>query len=134
MINITTNIDQINSVLKHPDIWPMISDPGDDIDTFTPPMGDNHYLYESGVLFILHPEGEDLELHANVLPDSRGKAKAAAAQALDYGFNVLKADRIVANIPEKYGNVYGFAKKFMNDDGIVDGEHKLSLRVEAWVL
>ena len=134
MIELTTNIDEINSILKHPDIWPLISEPDDDIDLFTPPMGDNHYLYESGVLFILHPEGDDLEIHANVLPESRGKAKAAAQEALNYGFNVLKTDRIVANIPEKYGNVYGFAKKFMNDDGVINGIHRLSLRVEAWGL
>lgn len=134
MLSRTSDINQINSVLKHPDIWPLISDDDDDIDSFIPPLGDNHYLYESGVLFILHPEGDDLEIHANVLPESRGKAKAAAAEALNYGFNVLKTDRIVANIPEKYGSVYGFAKKFMNDDGIIDGNHRLSLRVEEWVL
>ena len=134
MIEPTTNIDKINSILKHPDIWPLISEPDDDIDLFTPPMGGNHYLYEDGVLFILHPEGDDLEIHANVLPESRGKAKAAAQEALNYGFNVLKTDRIVANIPEKYGNVYGFAKKFMNDDGVINGSHRLSLRVEEWAL
>ena len=130
----TTNIDKINSSRQHPDKWPLISEPDDEIDLFTPPMGDNHYLYESGVLFILHPEGDDLEIHANVLPESRGKARAAAQEALNYGFNVLKTDRIVANIPEKYGNVYGFAKKFMNDDGVINGIHRLSLRVEAWGL
>ena len=134
MISRTHDVNKINSVLKHPDIWPLISEPGDDIDSFSPPMGENHYLYETGVLFILHPEGDDLEIHANVLPDSRYKAMGAAADALNYGFNVLKTDRIVANIPEKYGNVYGFAKKFMNDDGIIDGNHKLSLRVDEWVL
>lgn len=134
LINLTTDINKINSILKHPDIWPLISDPSDDIEKFIPPMDDNHYLYESGVLFILHPEGDDLEIHANVLPESRGKAKAAAQEALNYGFNVLKTDRIIANIPEKYGNVYGFARKFMNDDGIVNGEHRLSLRVEEWAL
>lgn len=134
MINITTDINKINSVLKHPDIWPMISDVSDDIDSWVPPMGDNHYLYEEGVLFILHPEGDNLEIHANVLLGSRGKAREAAAQALEYGFNVLKAGRIVANIPEKYGNVYGFAKKFMNDDGIINGNHRLSLRVDEWAL
>jgi len=134
MIVITTDINKINSILKHPDIWPLISGPDDDIDSFTPPMADNHYLYEDGVLFILHPSGEDLEIHANVLPDSRPKANAAAAEALNYGFNVLKTGRIVANIPERYGSVYGFAKRFMNDDGIVDGEHRLSLRVEEWGL
>ena len=132
MIKRTFNIDEINSVLKHPDIWPRISDKSQDIDDYIPPMGDNHYLYEEGVLFILHPDGDNLRIHANVLPDSRGKAKEAAERALNYGYNVLKAAKIVANIPEQNGNVYGFAKKFMNDDGVTNGEHNLSLRVEKW--
>ena len=134
MIERTTDIDKINSVLKHPDIWPRISDVSQSIDDFIPPMGDNHYLYEDGVLFILHPDGDNLRIHANVLPESRGKAKEAAAQALKYGFNALKAAKIVAKIPEQYGNVYGFAKKFMKDDGITNGEHNLSLRAEEWAL
>jgi len=55
-----------------------------------------------------------------------------ASEALEYGFNVMKADNIVAKIPTQYGNVYGFAKKFMQDQGIIDGEHVLTLRAESW--
>ena len=129
----TYDVEQINSVLKHPDIWPCIAD-GEDIDSFTPPMGNHHYLYDEGILFILHPSGEDWTIHANVLPESRSKASEAAEFALDYGFNTLKAKKIVANIPEKYGNVYGFALKFLKDKGLVDGEHQMALEVEEWVL
>lgn len=130
----TFDIDKINSVLKHPDIWPSVSDEGSDIETFEPPMGDNHYLFDEGVLFILHPYDEDWEIHANVLPDYRNKAKEAAEETLEYGFIELKADRIIARIPEKYGNVYGFALKFMKDEGYIDDKHYLTLRIEEWVL
>lgn len=133
MLSRTVDIDQINSVLKHPDIWGLISD-DEDKDTFTPPMENNHYLFDEGILFILHPEGEDLQIHANVIPENRGNAKQAASEALRYGFEELKAVRIIAKIPLKYGNVYGFAKKFMKDLGIVDGEHFLELGVEQWGL
>jgi len=73
-MNRTFDIAEINSVLKHPDIWPLIAD-DEDKDSFQPPMGDNHYLFEEGVLFILHPLGDDLQIHANVLPEHRDKAQ-----------------------------------------------------------
>ncbi len=125
----TLDIDQINSVLKHPDIWPLIAD-NEDIDTFEPPLEDIHYLFEEGVLFILHPLGDDLQIHANVLPEHRDKAVRAAQEALVYGFKLN--DRIVAKIPTKYKNVYGFAKKFMRDDGVLHDAHQMSLEKAQW--
>jgi hypothetical protein len=127
----TFNVDDINSVLKHPDIWPMIADT--DPEDFEPPFEGNHYLFSEGVLFILHPNGDDLQIHANVLPDNRIDAKQAAQQALEYGFGELHANRIIAEIPVKYGNVYGFAKKFMKDLGVINGDHFMALRAEEWV-
>lgn len=127
----TFDTDQINSVLKHPDIWPLIAD-DEDADSFVPPMGDNHYLFEEGVLFILHPLNDDLQIHANVLPDHRDKAHRAAEEALVYGFNLN--DKIVAKIPIEYKNVYGFTKKFMHDDGVIDGVHQMSLSKAQYAL
>ena len=131
---VTTDIEQINSVLKHPYIWPRVSDKSQDIDSFSPPMTDVTYLYEEGILFILHPFEGKLRIHANVTPEYRDKAEKAANEALRYGFIDLKADEIVAVIPEKYCTVYGFALKFMKDVGFVNGEHLLSLRTEEWAL
>ena len=133
MIKRTFDIDKINSVIKHPDIWPLIAD-DEDIETYAPPMDGVHYLFDEGVIVILHPEGDDWEIHVNVLPESRGKAMQSAADALEYGFNTLKASKIVANIPQKYGNVYGFALKFMKDKGLIDGEHHLALEATEWAL
>ena len=126
----TTDIDKIDSVLKHPEIWPLISD-GEDPNTFDVPVTDDiHYLFEEGVLFILHPLGDDLEIHANILPEHREKSHSAALEALEYGFQLN--DKIVARIPVKFGNVYGFTRKFMNDDGVIDGVHHLSLENKQW--
>ena len=125
----TFDKEKINSVLKHPDIWPLIAD-DEDRDSFEPPMEDTHYLFDEGILFILHPLNDDLEIHANVLPEFRGNARKAAAEALAYGFGLN--DKIVARIPIEYGNVYGFALKFMEYDGEVDGIHHFSLEKAQW--
>jgi hypothetical protein len=133
MIERTTDIDKINSVLKHPYIWPRVA--GDHpIEGYTPPMEGNHYLYDEGVLFILHDHGENLRIHANVLPEYRHKAEKAAKEALKYGFNVLKADKITAKIPKTFSSVYGFALKFMNDVGMVGNDHQLELGRKEWAL
>ena len=135
MITPTTDIDKINSVLKHPDIWPFIS--GDaSIDDFEPPINDEtHYLFDEGVLFILHPEGNDWKIHANITKDSRFKAVEAANEALDYGFNKLSAGRIIATIPSEYGHVYGFALKMgMTDEGVTGDVHLLTLERQKWAL
>lgn len=121
----------INSVLKHPDIWPLIAD-NEDIDSFDPPMGENHYLFEEGALFILHPLENGLQIHANILPNFRFKAMKLAKDALIYGFALTNT--ILARIPVQNGNVYGFALKFMNDEGVTDGVHHLRLEKLEWAL
>lgn len=116
---------KINSVLKHPDIWPNIAD-DQDFATFQPPVTkDIHYLFETGVIFILHPLDDDLEIHANIVPAYRGNAAALANEALRYGFDLN--DRIVARIPARYENVLRFAHQFMNETGIIGDIHHFSL-------
>lgn len=135
MIRRTNNIDEINSVLKHPDIWPNIADDDVDIEEFLPPIADDmHYLFSDGILFILHPEGDALQIHANVIKDKRSEAKQAANDALFYGFNVLGAESIIAKIPDKYANVVRFAELFMNKESVVDGVHNFILEKSEWVL
>lgn len=122
------SIDEIDSVLKHPDIWPLISDTVELQDT--PINDDIHYLFEEGVVFILHPLKDALQIHANILPNHREKAHRTALEALEYGFEIN--DRIVAEIPVRFGNVYGFTRKYMNDDGVINGVHHLSLEKKEW--
>jgi hypothetical protein len=131
MLERTFDKDKINSVLKHEDIWPRIADKNQDINDFDPPMGDNHYLFSDGILFILHPQGDNWQIHANVIKDKRGSAYQAAKESLRYGFEEIGASRIVCKIPVKYGSVYGFALKAgMVDLGIVDDFHILALEKE----
>ncbi len=129
MIKRTTDIGKINSVLKHDYIWPRVSDTSQSKADYVPPISDDyHYLYDEGVLFILHENEKGLNIHANVLPESRDKAEEAAKEALRYGFEDLGADEIVARIPVSYPTVYGFALKFMEDAGLSNGEHLLTAR------
>ena len=132
MLKRTFDINKINSVLKHEYIWPRIADKGIDIDTFTPPMEGVHYLHDGGALIILHAVGGKYKIHVNVVPEHRGKAETLAKEALKYAFEELGAKEVIAEIPRNYGEVYGFALKFMKDVGFSDGNHLMSLRVEEW--
>ena len=135
MIARTFDVDKINSVLKHPDIWPNIADDDIHIDEFTPPIDDDmHYLFSDGILFILHPEGDALQIHANVLKSERGRAAEAAKAALVYGFIGLNADKIIAKIPEKYANVVKFAHMFMDLESVVGGVNNFVLEKSKWAL
>lgn len=128
----TKDAEVINSVLTHPAIWPCIADGSPE--GFEPPLTDDyHYLYEEGVLFILHPLNDDWEIHANVLPEYRSGAFDAGQAALKYAFDVIKANKVIARIPTEYPNVYQFSlKSGLQDAGIVDGEHYLTLEREQW--
>lgn len=129
LLEVTTDPEKVCSVLKHDDIWPNIADT--DKESFEPPMDGVHYLHSEGILFILHGN-EELQIHANVILEQRTKAVTAAQDALEYGFNNLNAKRIFCEIPTEYPNVYGFALKFLNDQGIEDGQHILDLRKDQW--
>ena len=125
----TFDIDQISAILKHPDIWPAVSDESQDIDEFKPPMDNSiHYLIDEGALLILHPDGDNMEVHVNILPEYRGKAKELCFELIEYARS-LGVTTLSADIPIEYGNVYNFALKFMKDRGIIDGEHHLDMRV-----
>jgi hypothetical protein len=124
---------KIREVLTHESIFEAIG--GTDKDFPIPIDNDHHYLYMEGGLFILHPSGEDWMIHANVLPEYRGKAYEAGQEAFEYAFNTLGAARVVASIPPKYSNVYKFAlKSGMCDRGLIEGDHYLTLEHEKWVL
>lgn len=133
MLERTSDKNKIRDILTHPAIFHNIG--GQDGEDFEIPIdNDHHYLYMPGGLFILHPEGEDWMIHANVLPDYRDKAFEAGQEAFEYAFNELGARKVVASIPVEYSNVYNFAlKSGMTDSGLKGEDHYLTLRHEEWV-
>lgn len=131
----TFDVSEIESVLKHDDIWPNIACESQDKNTFVAPITDDiHYLFSPGILFILHPVNDKLQIHANVVKSSREYAKDAATNAIQYGFNVLGAKTIFCSIPDKYENVLKFAKNFLKYDCYSDGKHYLSAESKEWAL
>lgn len=123
----------IKSILTHPDIAEDVGvKEGVDFDV---PVDDpdHHFLMAEGCLFILHKEGDDWQIHANVLKNTRDIAYQAGQEALSYAFNQLAADRVIARIPQKYSNVYHFAlKSGMQDSGFEEGKHFLTLEQTQW--
>ena len=134
MLERTDDHELINSILKSDGIWEHIGGKGSTDDFKAPVDGEIHYLLvtegkEVAGLFILHPGEYGLKIHANMLPDFRGKiAEQAAQDALDYGFRI--DDTIYAEIPEEYPNVIGFAERFLEPAWVKDGVHTLILRAE----
>jgi len=127
MIERTRDEKKIREILTHEAILPNISD--DNNSDFPIPLSDEfHYLINGGALFILHPDGKDWQIHANVLPESRDIAFETGQEAIEYAFNEIGAKKLVAYIHPKYINVYKFAlKSGLIDSGMVGDRHYLTL-------
>ena len=130
MLERTFDEQKIRSILSHEDILWRISENPEDKDFPIPLTDDFHYLYEEGAVFIYHPIKEGWQIHANVTPEHRDSAYRMAQEAIDYGKNVIKAEKIIALIPQKHSNVYHFAlKSGLQDKGLREGQHYLTLEV-----
>lgn len=130
----TQDPDEIMEVLEHPAIWENIG--GKKGGGVTLHINDDyHYLHADGALIILHREGDDWEIHVNITPEARGNAYDMAQEALRYAFEHLGANKVVAEIPEQYENVYQFSLKCgMAEVAFEGGEHKMALGYETWAL
>jgi hypothetical protein len=128
----THNADLINSILKADGIWEHIGGKETTADFEAPIDGEIHYLLveeegETAGLFILHPGEYGIQIHANMLPQFRGKiALQAAAEALDYAFTL--DDTVYAEIGEEHKNVIRFTEKFLEPAWVKDGVHTLIAR------
>lgn len=109
----TQDIDEIKSVLCHPQIYPCISHDGCPTSKeFEPPMN-VRYLggYIDGQiigLMIYHPYKDGLKCHIQVLPEFREHAKEFGRIVLDEAKNAI----IYADVPTCYPNVVSFAEGF----------------------
>jgi len=134
LITRTYDEEAIRRVLVHQDIADNIG-VTENPDFRVPINDDIHYLLMEGGLFILHEVEDGWEMHVNVLKDYRDKAHQGAAEMLEYAFNELGASKVVCYIPQRFKNVYNFALSFnMNDEGLKNGDHYLTLRYDQWAL
>jgi len=109
MITQIYNMDIVNSILSHPDIWPEIAD--------VPPfdvayMPDVLYflMNEADGVILFHPFRDSCKIHPNILPNKRGKlAYEAVDEACEEMFN-RGYHCIYAEIDRKLVHVTRFAK------------------------
>ncbi len=81
MIRQTNDMEAVNGILAHPDIWSQVAPEG--IETFNMPYF-GEWLYfivneDEGVI-IFHPYLDGWKIHPNIIPERRGKA---AFRAID---------------------------------------------------
>jgi hypothetical protein len=117
MVRETVDIDQIRSVLCHPEIYKTIIDDGcASAEDFTPPLENHTYIVglygdEAVGIMVYHWNNDKYYCHIQVLPEFRKEhALDFARMALDIG--LAKNLPIYAEIPVKYGNVIKFAESF----------------------
>lgn len=129
----TFDDEKIKKILTDPELWERIAPKHVSINDFLPPMSDDfHYLEvlsggDTAGLFILHPEGKNLKIHANILKKFRKTAaRDSGIQAIQY-FLGTDYENLVASIPEKFPDVYHYTKKFGFDDVLVNGKHEMIL-------
>ncbi len=112
----TKNIEEIKSILCHPEIYKVIGDDNSmSSDQFEPPLTQAYVAgYVEGDIIgimIYHRFQGKLKCHIQVLPEYRKQyAQEFARMVLSFG--EAKNAIIYAEIPECYQNVLKFAKSF----------------------
>jgi hypothetical protein len=131
-----TDKAQIMSVLSHPAIWPNIAPDHIEPSAFDPPLEGVEYwgVFDKDLmgLFILHYDGQGMQIHANMLPEGRGDiAQEAGTLVSDYARD--RYGYVYALIPEKYDNVYQFALRCgMQDGGLIGEDHYVYKGERRW--
>lgn len=112
MIRQTFDMDAINSILHHPDIWRDIAPDG--CASFDMPYCPDvlYYLINDGDgVITFHPFREGLKIHPNVLPSKRGKlAYIAVEESIQLMFD-QGCPSIYAEIDPKLRHVVMFARQ-----------------------
>ena len=107
MIYQTFDMEAVNAVLTHPDIWEEIG--GGEL-TELPYVPCCLYFLMDGGVIIFHPYGDGMKIHANVIPEKRGKhAYDAVEQSIQEMFRRGHRN-IYAEIDVNLRHVYRFAK------------------------
>ena len=101
-----TDYDIINSTIKHPDIWPHVSEIGQDMDSFSWPKGDSFFAvgcYDGetymGCACFSEIAGDEVELHTCLLPAAKGKAKLFGNMVTAFIFKNKPYDIISTIVP-----------------------------------
>ena len=129
----TKDVDFIHSILRHPEIYPLITDDG----CPPPEEYDVTEIVERSLCIYLSPNKYSLfvyrpitsvtwEVHANVLKPGRGiEAIRAGRESVQYMFSKTGAQKLVAYIPVMFPNVLRYSLKVGFE---VEGISKKSIR------
>lgn len=123
----------IRSVLIKDALWDAISEDGQDKDEFEVDLNSNIFLKinegETCIgFYILHVfNGATMQIHANILPKYRKHAKTSGEKVLSWFRDNApkKFEKLIAQIPVIYPNVYHFTKnRGFKDEGLITKAHR----------
>jgi RimJ/RimL family protein N-acetyltransferase len=103
-----TDVDLISKAIRHPRIWPSISDDGSPSPEEFVPIIDDSIIYLGFFdsdqflgLFMLHPHNAACwEVHTCMLPIAWGRASLFAAECIEWVFNHTACLRLITNVPK----------------------------------
>jgi RimJ/RimL family protein N-acetyltransferase len=118
------DIELIAETIRHPRIWPSVSDDGaGSPEGFEPIISDSVIylgMFESGQfygLFMLHPHNSICwEVHTCLLPSAWGNASVFALECVSWIFSETQCQRLITNVPT--GNV--LAKRLAASVGMTE--------------
>jgi hypothetical protein len=109
----TQDIDDIKSILCHPEIYDRIAEDGmPSVEEYEPELDGVICIMDEGkkgVMLFHWVNGITLECHVQVLPKYRNEAHKFGQLALEWMWDNTKATKVVAQIPELYPDVVKFA-------------------------
>lgn len=133
------DIEEINSVFTHPDIWATIAEDNQQPESFLPDAVRDVYMgvYVDGGLIGFYAfkvlSSAELDIHAQILPQHRKKHALASGRAiLEWFYNhaPTRFVKLTAQVPFKYPNV----KNFCESVGLkVEGINKQSYRKDGQI-
>ena len=112
VITLTYNMEIVNSILQHPDIWKDIAPDGvEPFDIWDLPNQVYFLINDGDGVVIVHPFKDSCKIHPTILPDKRGKLAYEAVEEVcqnlfDYGYA-----SIYAEIDPNLRHVVMFARK-----------------------
>ncbi len=145
------DVNVVDAVLKHPEVYPWISDDGSPlVDEFTSSLLISNpevfvLMPSDGVVFILHPWNSiTLEVHTNIVPEKRGReAITETMKAMAWVFKNTGCLKIVTHVPffNRQAKIFALKCKMKHEgvnrqsflkDGILYDQDILGITRKEW--
>jgi len=117
--------EEVELIIKTPEIFKRIAEDGVSRDTYKIPMDACFMLIlkDEDVIGVwcLHPENKTtVQIHCNILQEHRAHGKEAALLILKFFVNEMPKNykKLNTEIPFSYPSVYHFTRKWLKDEGV----------------